>query len=144
MWFLPHVCSIVRSRLDIFSVSRSADPCSYTDRATKALYDCPLYLKTVVKTVICCLEVEVFVELDHFSHPENIATFGRHIARSFLRLLAFLRDLFEGAPVTVQLGFLSIKRLPALHDHVYVLRIEFDTAADTLSEFCGGERRTTP
>lgn len=42
---------------------------------------------------------------------------------SLLSLPAFRGDFFEGSPVAVQLGGLAGERLPALHDHVHVLRV---------------------
>src|SRR5579864_8976050 len=59
---------------------------------------------------------------------------------SRLFLSAVLSDLFEGAPVSVELGLLSAQGLPALDDDVGVLGIKLDFAADTLGYFGGRER----
>src|SRR5262249_56631742 len=56
---------------------------------------------------------------------------------SYCRLSAFVGDLFEGAPVAVQFGLLARERLPALDDHVYVLRIELDAQTHALGQFRG-------
>src|ERR1017187_758773 len=54
---------------------------------------------------------------------------------------AFLGDLLERPPVAIEPGFLAGKRLPALDHYINVFRIDFDAAADALSEFGGGQRR---
>jgi hypothetical protein len=53
----------------------------------------------------------------------------------------FPGDLIERPPVAIQIRFPSGQGLPALDHHVNVLGIQFDTAADALSEFGGGQRR---
>src|ERR1017187_1416497 len=55
---------------------------------------------------------------------------------------AFLSDFLERAPVAIELGFFAGQRLPALDHYVNVFGIQFDAAADPLSEFGGGQRRT--
>jgi hypothetical protein len=45
-------------------------------------------------------------------------------------LFAHLSDLLKRPTVAVKLGLFATQRLPALHDHVHVLRIQFHAAAD--------------
>src|SRR5260370_29346814 len=55
-------------------------------------------------------------------------------------LLAFLGDLFERSAVALEGGFLAGQPLPALHNNVAVLCVEFDAVADPFCQFVGSER----
>jgi excisionase family DNA binding protein len=58
-------------------------------------------------------------------HNRNLATAARD---SSGRLPAFLGDLLDGPPIAIELGLLATQCLPALDDHVHVLRIQLSEA----------------
>src|ERR1039458_2190762 len=59
------------------------------------------------------------------------------------RLPAFLGDLLERAPVAVEGSFLAGQRLISLDYDVDILRVEFDSDADALGQFCRRQRGAT-
>ena len=55
------------------------------------------------------------------------------------RLLAFSGEFLECAAVTINPGFFAAQGLPALHDHVHILGVQFDAVTDPLGEFRGSQ-----
>ena len=56
---------------------------------------------------------------------------------SLLPLAAFRSHVLERPTVAIQRGRFPAQRLPALHDHINVLGIEFHAEADSFGEFRG-------
>ncbi len=60
------------------------------------------------------------------------------------RLPPFFRDLVERAAIAIEQGLLPRILLPATHDYVDVLRIEFHPVADPPGLLGGNQRRARP
>jgi len=58
-------------------------------------------------------------------------------------LPALYGDVIEDPPVSIEHCFLATQRLPALDDHIDVLRIQFEAITDTFGQFCSGQHSAT-
>jgi hypothetical protein len=65
---------------------------------------------------------------------------GTALVDSCCTLPAFLGDFLKRAAVAVEGGLLACQRLPALHDHIDIFRVQLDAHAGALGQFGRRER----